>query len=468
VNLEPDLSYDVRIWSINKYVGKRGTTYAVRWLIGGARFRETFANRKLADSFRAELMASARAGTPFDRATGLPHSPGKSVEHSTSWFEFAIDYMAAKWPTASPRHRKGIAEALTGLTVVLVNETGRAPDPAVLREALTRWSFNSTSDQVPPPGSHADALEWLQRASVPLVTLADPVVIRAAADALGRTLTGMAAAPSTVARKRATLNNALEHAVETGRLAVNPLRQTRVARPTSDDAVDRRVVVNPTQAKALLHAVEDRDPALHGFFACLYYAGMRPAEARNLRQSDCWLPETGWGRTVLTGSHQYAGARWTDSGDADEERALKHRSARSTRPIPLHPELVAALRQHLDRYGTGADDRLFVTRTGKAGAPLPPPYLHPVSMKSIYRAWHQARERALTPQQAASVLGKRPYDLRHACLSTWLNAGVSAAQVAEWAGHSVEVLLRVYTNCLDGQEEAALRRIDKAFAADDD
>jgi integrase len=53
----------------------------------------------------------------------------------------------------------------------------------------------------------------------------------------------------------------------------------------------------------------------------------------------------------------------------------------------------------------------------------------------------------------------RPYDLRHACLSTWLNGGVAATQVAEWAGHSVEMLLRVYAKCLDGQDEITRRRI---------
>jgi hypothetical protein len=31
-------------------------------------------------------------------------------------------------------------------------------------------------------------------------------------------------------------------------------------------------------------------------------------------------------------------------------------------------------------------------------------------------------------------------------------------QVAEWAGHSVAVLLRVYAKCIAGQEEAARHR----------
>jgi len=57
----------------------------------------------------------------------------------------------------------------------------------------------------------------------------------------------------------------------------------------------------------------------------------------------------------------------------------------------------------------------------------------------------------------------RPYDLRHAAVSTWLNAGVPAAQVADWAGHSVDVLLRVYVKCIAGQQGEAKRRIEDAM-----
>lgn len=34
--------------------------------------------------------------------------------------------------------------------------------------------------------------------------------------------------------------------------------------------------------------------------------------------------------------------------------------------------------------------------------------------------------------------------------------------MAEWAGNSVPVLLRVYAKCLSGTEQAALARIDEA------
>jgi integrase len=162
-------------------------------------------------------------------------------------------------------------------------------------------------------------------------------------------------------------------------------------------------------------------------------------------------------------AHQYSGRDWTDSGAADEERGLKHRPKADTRRVPLHPELVEVLVWHLETYGTGAQGRLFVTRTGRAGVPISPPFLNPVSPKTIYRAFSQARRRAFTPEQVASPLARRPYDLRHAAVSTWLNSGVPAPQVAEWAGHSTEVLLRVYAKCIDGQEAAILARIDQAM-----
>jgi len=86
-------------------------------------------------------------------------------------------------------------------------------------------------------------------------------------------------------------------------------------------------------------------------------------------------------------------------------------------------------------------------------------------MGTVYRAWHRARESALNEREVRSNLARRPYDLRHACLSTWLSAGVPPARVAQWAGHSVEVLLRVYAKCVEGDDQAALRRIEDALGS---
>jgi integrase len=79
------------------------------------------------------------------------------------------------------------------------------------------------------------------------------------------------------------------------------------------------------------------------------------------------------------------------------------------------------------------------------------------------RTWQRARTYALTAEEAASPLARRPYDLRHAAVSTWLNGGVPATQVAEWAGHSVAVLLRVYAKCIAGQGNVAREQIGRAL-----
>jgi integrase len=88
----------------------------------------------------------------------------------------------------------------------------------------------------------------------------------------------------------------------------------------------------------------------------------------------------------------------------------------------------------------------------------------PLAAITYRRAWDRARQIALSDDEYRSTLARRPYDLRHACLSTWLNGGVPPTQVAEWAGHSVEILLRVYARCLEGQDEIAKRRIAAALA----
>ena len=58
-------------------------------------------------------------------------------------------------------------------------------------------------------------------------------------------------------------------------------------------------MVSPAQARSLLAAVRgpsDRGAHLEAFYACLYYAALRPSEAVMLRDSDLHLPTKGWGR----------------------------------------------------------------------------------------------------------------------------------------------------------------------------
>ena len=190
---------------------------------------------------------------------------------------------------------------------------------------------------------------------------------------------------------------------------------------------------------------------LRAFFACMYFAALRPGEVKALRKDGCYLPASGWGKLTLSRSRPQSNKRWTDSGEAFDDRGLKHRAEYDTRSVPIPPELVTVLREHIEEFGTAADGRLFRTATGGM-------------IFDTTHAWAVARTLALTPEQVVSPLAARPYDLRHAAVSLWLNGGVAATEVANRAGHSVEVLLRVYAKCIDGGEEAANRRIDEALA----
>ncbi|MET8051491.1 hypothetical protein ABZU75_28205 [Streptosporangium sp. NPDC005286] len=140
--------------------------------------------------------------------------------------------------------------------------------------------------------------------------------------------------------------------------------------------------------------------------------------------------------------------RFTDSGETHDDRGLKHRAEKEIRSVPIPPELVAILRGHLDTHGAGDDGRLFRIRTGGL-----------ISGSAYAKVWKEARTYAFTPDQVASPLAGRPYDLRHAAVSLWLNTGVRAPEAAERAGHGVDVLLRVYAKCIDGQRDVANQRI---------
>ena len=125
--------------------------------------------------------------------------------------------------------------------------------------------------------------------------------------------------------------------------------------------------------------------------------------------------------------------------------------------MPIPPELVELIRRHVDRFGTTRDGRPFrAPRGGMLG-------------ESTYgRISRDARIKALTASQARSPLAGRPYDLRHSGVTLALNAGVPAPEVARRAGHGVEVLLRVYAGCIEGQAPLWNRRIDDALHGDDD
>ncbi len=136
--------------------------------------------------------------------------------------------MAARGSETAP----GIVEALTTIAVTLTKPTrpGR-PNERILREALYLYGFNPRRWDAEIPADHAAALTWMEGASLPVVDLESSALVRKVLDA--------------------------------------------------------------DQVAALLdalHSLGKRADRVRAFFGGLYYVGMRPSDAADLRHADCLLP----------------------------------------------------------------------------------------------------------------------------------------------------------------------------------
>jgi integrase len=284
-----------------------------------------------------------------------------------------LAYTAAKWPYVAPNHRKSIAEALTDATEAMLTTDAAPYSLTEVRRALRTWAYSDRlRGTTEPPGDLASVVHWLESATLPVTDLiragTGAARCRALLERISRRQDGTAAAANTANRKRAVLNNLMQYAVESSTLPVNPLKAIRWTRPRTLKTVDPRTVVSSDQARRLLTAVGQQGPRgerMVAYFGCMYYAALRPEEAVDLRRDNlASLPDHGWGELILTNSEPRSGTWWTDSGSARQRRELKHRPRGETRRVPAHPELVALLSQHVNKYRAGADGRIF---TGPRG-----------------------------------------------------------------------------------------------------
>jgi integrase len=268
-------------------------------------------------------------------------------------------------------------------------------------------------------------------------------------DALAVNLDGKPAAPAPAyfSRRRRVLHRAMSYAVRKKHLEVNPLDRlpdgwTAPAAPA--DAIDPRAIGSPELVEHMLEAcatIGTTDAAPGG------------------RRADCGRLRAARRRVGLTISDAAitAGRAYTDDGLAHEHRGLKGRTRgrpntrarKPTRRVPIPPELVIMLREHIARFGTGPDGRIFRSKQG-----------NPIQASSWSQVWAKVRAASLDDEQHRSPLMARPYDLWHAGVTRRLNERMPQASVAAWAGHPVEVLTRIYTHVITGQDDALIAQMD--------
>lgn len=312
-------SYDVKIWDLRRKVSGKTPSYVVRWKAGPREKSKTFKTKALAENFLSDLRQAVKKGEPFDFATGLPQSmTAAEVASGPTFLDFARSYMAARWVHSAARTRETMTYALLSLVPALVKDLPNKPDDEDLRAVLREYAFLPDKRRGELRSEHKAAFGWVEEASLPLVDLLEPAVIRSALDAIALRFDGDPAAANTVRRKRAVLHHIMESAVELKKLSANPLHAVKWKPPKATGTVDPRTVVNPDQVRALLDAVKQvgwtRGSRMMAMFACMYYAALRPEEASGLCRQNCDLPVQGWGLVTLERARPQANKRWTNSG----------------------------------------------------------------------------------------------------------------------------------------------------------
>lgn len=226
-------------------------------------------------------------------------------------------------------------------------------------------------------------------------------------------------------------------------------------------AVDADLVLSVDQSLQLATACVEHG-AWGGIVECfvlvMALCGLRPGEALGLLWEDVDLPagdDPGW--LTVWRSHRHVAERWLDPDEDPDWGPLKDRDIADTRKVPVHPLLVAKLRDHRRRFGDGPGGLVF-HRNGK-----------PFDMDLFARnVWEPTRQQLfpgrpdLAPDdpRQPKLSRLRRHDLRHAACSWWLREGVDAVVCQKWSGHkTLSVFLDVYQGVAPGREDEGIRKL---------
>lgn len=183
----------------------------------------------LAGELGAELVRAIRTGL----AQGPSSAYGARGPSQLSWYAFATEYARAHWPGRAAKTRDEVSDALTAVTLAMCWDLPGRPKEQLLRRALRHWAFVVLGpEQREMPAEDRLLLQWVAKASRPLVDLHDPVLARDVLESLRRKLDGGEAAVETMRRKRKVLVHALHYAVERGEFSTHPLAKVRWGCPS--------------------------------------------------------------------------------------------------------------------------------------------------------------------------------------------------------------------------------------------
>jgi len=231
------------------------------------------------------------------------------------------------------------------------------------------------------------------------------------------------AGPTSVHKTLTLLGSVLQLALESERIARNPVRLVRKARRPAKGEVRP---LAPVTVEAIRAACGQRDAVL---VSVLAYAGLRPQEALGLRWRhvgertlNVYAPKTGSRRSVRLLAPL--------AEDLTEWRKTRRTEDRDGPVFPAHDGRAwsqAAYKSWTRKLARGRKREGL--RTGSAG-----PFARAA--------------------QAAGVPDATPYTLRHSFCSLLLHEGRSVMYVARQMGHDARLTLSTYGHVIDELDEA--------------
>lgn len=421
----------VRVLDVKQHPG-RPSPFTVRWYVKGQSHWKSFKLKAPAKNFYAKLIVAINDNERFSDLSGLPESMETSGLTVASLCRDFVDKNRAIW---EPKTRQSNCGPLSEMLGLLVSKTAPARLATLNCETL-KW----LNDQAPMP-------KYLAKYSLPITdctplkcaNVFEQLCYKYAADG---TRSKKYKAAATVTRYRRACRQMFEFVVDLELLGKNPWPSAKRGNSTSKERGTTEIQLNllPTHEQAVeaISRVTSHQPMSHSYrlvIALVYYAGLRPGEARALTIEKCTLKKDEWGSAQIDVAAKTASSMYF-ADDSEKIGASKTRA----RVVSLHPELVDMILEHIGDKTSG------LVAGNKHGKPC--------NQSALDKAWRRARGEENT---------WRIYDLRHAHASKCLRAGIADVEVARSLGHSVEILHRVYNRAFPHDQERAQAILQKAF-----
>ena len=392
--------------------------WVVRWKLDGKLHGKPFQARGAADRFRARLLVAVEDEAKWSAVTGEPVS--WSVFGSVDVATFCRLYLRGEWSTLAPNSRRSLAGALA-VMVERAAKPGAPAWPSTRRGEVVAWLADADRELSPATAS------WVARYSLHLDALDGPALVELDKRMRCR-IDGTPLAKTTSQRQVVVARRCLDEAVAMGAMASNewPKKDRgRASRKSSKVAKVPIVVPSEDVVRAVLAEMPSHQPASLMYQAMSWtsgWAALRPQEVVALERADVDLPESGWGTARVRSAWNGCGEMWgTPSENLGPVKTFY-------REVPLHPELVAVLRDWSELTGI-VSGPLFRTRNGE---------------RPTQSNWGRSMKRACA--RVGVEQPSYPYALRHFRGSHWVASGLELPRVAELMGHSLETLVKVYAH----------------------